>query len=797
MNPARPFYRSFGGRIAALFLGLLLVIQLSGFVAIRRSIDANARSALNDQVAVAERLMQRLLAQNTKILSDGVSLLARDFGFIDAVKSGDADTVASALDNQGARIGATFTALLNPKGELTAVGESNRGDYRPMLAALTRDADGHLPASQYTLVAGKAFQLVVSPLKPPQINDLVVMGFPIDQALVDSVQNLSGVRMALVTQGLSQTPEVELSSMAGASAPALAELPAGINEVSLQAAPGQAELVLARTVVLATTGQGQLRAVLYRSIDEAVAPYRRLQGLLAVITGLGLGLFVLGGLWAARTVSRPVRHLVGAAQRLGQGDFSTPVRPERDDELGELALAFDDARLGLAAADKVSREDPLTALPNRGSFERTLRYHLDLGLPLALLTLNLDRLGRVNQLLGRSQGDRLLHCAAERIRAVVRCLPELPLSSGDLLARLGSDEFALLLPGCDAARASTIGQQVLAAFEQPVALEGSSVDLSAGMGIALFPDHAEAPEALMARALLAMSEAKRRSAGVVLYQPSIDAGSAQTLSLLGELRQALRQHELRLFLQPKLQISDGSLAGAEALVRWQHPERGLVPPVQFIPFAEETGFIHELTLWVVDEAARIWSDQAAQGFELRLSVNLSAHDLMKPDLLARLDARLRHHGTPPRALCLEITESAIALDPARALRTLHELKGHGFKLSIDDFGAGYTSLAQLIELPVDELKIDMLFVRTMDSNADKASMVGSLIQLAHDRKLSVVAEGIENVAILGQLQALGCDEGQGYHIAKPMPATELPAWVAQRWPGRAGALGEASAVQRA
>jgi diguanylate cyclase (GGDEF)-like protein len=788
MSPARPFYRSFGGRIAVLFLGLLLVIQLSGFVTIRRSIDANARAALSSQVTVAERLMQRLLAQNTKILSDGVSLLARDYGFITAVKSGDAQTVSSALDNQGARIGATFTALLDPSGALVAVGESNHGDYRLMLAALTRDADGHVPDSQYALVAGKAFQFVVAPLKPPQINDLVVMGFAIDQTLVDSVQNLSGVRMALVTQGLARAPEVELSSMGGASAPALAELPAGNNEVTLQPAPGEAELVLARTVVLATTAQGQLRAVLYRSIDEAVAPYRRLQGVLAIITGLGLGLFVLVSLWAARNVSQPVRHLVMAAQRLGQGDFDTPVRPERDDELGELALAFDDARIGLAAADKVSREDPLTGLPNRASFERTLRAQLDEGRPLALLTLNLDRLGRVNQLLGRSQGDRLLHCAAERIRAVVRCLPELPLASRDLLARLGSDEFALLLPGCHAERASEIAQQILGAFEQPVALEGSAVDLSAGMGIALFPEHADAPEALMARALLAMAEAKRRSAGVLVYQPSIDAGSAQTLSLLGELRQAVRQNELRLYLQPKLQIVDGSLIGAEALVRWQHPDRGLVPPVQFIPFAEETGFIHELTLWVVDEAARIWSAHAALGFELRLSVNLSAHDLMKPDLLARLDVRLRHHGTPPRALCLEITESAIALDPARALQTLHGLKGHGFKLSIDDFGAGYTSLAQLIELPVDELKIDMLFVRTMDQNADKASMVGSLIRMAHDRQLSVVAEGIENAAILSLLAELGCDEGQGYHIGKPMPAPELPAWVAQRWPGRAGPL---------
>ena len=354
-------------------------------------------------------------------------------------------------------------------------------------------------------------------------------------------------------------------------------------------------------------------------------------------------------------------------------------------------------------------------------------------------------------------------------------------SPDPLVARLGGDEFGVLLPGAGLARAQEVARLLGRAFtEHPLSLDDSLVDLSAAFGIALAPTHAEHTEVLLGRALLALGEAKRRMADVMVYDPAQDAGSAQTLSLLGELRRALRQHELRLYLQPKLSLATGEVCGAEALVRWQHPERGLVPPVQFIPFAEETGFIHELTLWVVEEAARHAALLREHGVSLKLSVNLSAHDLMKPDLLPRLQRALRSQDLAPQALCLEITESAIAHDPARALQTLAAMKAAGFSLSIDDFGAGQTSLAQLIGLPVDELKLDMLFVRAMDQDPQKASMVGSLIRLGHDRGLSVVAEGVENAAILALLRGLGCDQAQGWHIGKPMPAGELASWVQAR-----------------
>jgi EAL domain-containing protein (putative c-di-GMP-specific phosphodiesterase class I) len=276
-----------------------------------------------------------------------------------------------------------------------------------------------------------------------------------------------------------------------------------------------------------------------------------------------------------------------------------------------------------------------------------------------------------------------------------------------------------------------------------------------------------------------------------MYDASIDAASTQTLSLLTELRQAVELGELRLYLQPKLALDNGRVAGAEALVRWQHPQRGLVPPMQFIPFAEQTGFIRVLTMWVFEEAARQWLALVAQGMTLTLSVNLSTRDLLDQDLPQKFDALLTQHRVPAEAFCLEITESAIMDDPQRALNTLNRLSALGFKLSIDDFGTGYSSLAYLKRLPVDELKIDKSFVLSMETDVDDAKIVRSTIDLAHNLGLTVVAEGVENAKAWDLLRELNCDQAQGYHMGKPMPATDFVRW-SLGWEARQ--LGSAAAM---
>ena len=276
-----------------------------------------------------------------------------------------------------------------------------------------------------------------------------------------------------------------------------------------------------------------------------------------------------------------------------------------------------------------------------------------------------------------------------------------------------------------------------------------------------------------------MYGAKRKNEVAVVYDPALDSTSALTLSLLSELRRAVDAGELRLFLQPKIALADDRLVGAEALVRWQHPQRGLLPPMAFIPFAEQTGFVRRLTLWIFEDAARQWRALQAHG-PLRVSVNLSTRDLLDLELPHKLDAILQRHRAPEDGFCLEITESAIMDDPARAEATLNALSARGFKLSIDDFGTGYSSLAYLRRLPVDELKIDRSFVMAMDRDADDAKIVRSTIDLAHNLGLSVVAEGIETPGVYAQLAALECDEGQGYYMSRPVPVADFSGW-ARRW----------------
>jgi len=354
------------------------------------------------------------------------------------------------------------------------------------------------------------------------------------------------------------------------------------------------------------------------------------------------------------------------------------------------------------------------------------------------------------------------------------------LREGDLVARRSGDEFAVLLRDATPELAASVAQRIARAFEQPLSLDDNRLDLTVGVGIACWPLHADAADTLINRAEMAMYAAKKRHAGPQMYEPAMDDSSAQSLSLLSDLREAVVRGELRLHLQPKLALATGAVAGAEALVRWQHPVRGMIPPGQFVPFAEQTGFIRQLTLWVFEACAKAWRELHAEGADMVLSVNLSARDLFDSDLPTKLEALLLQHRVPAEAFCLEITESAIMDDPERALATLKRLALMGFKLSIDDFGSGMSSYGYLKLLPVDELKIDMVFVRNMDRDPVDVKLVRSMIELAHNLGLAVVAEGVENAKVWDQLRELNCDQAQGYHMGKPMPIEEFVAWSA-RW----------------
>ncbi|MBC7732005.1 MAG: EAL domain-containing protein [Bacteriovorax sp.] len=812
------FSRSISARIVTLTLGLLLAVQLASFGAIRASLGQHARSTLPERLVVGERVLQSLLDQNAQKLSEGARLLAADDGFRSAVQSNDAGTIASVLGNHGARIGTTEAALLATDFTWRAASGDNSAALAPIVARLARQAmaasvgpGGQAGGSEIALLGGKPHQLVLVPMQAPVLVGWVLMGFPLDTKLASAMKNLSALDVTLLARAAGDAPwAVALSSLPadqalgfaqadglkGGGSAAGAALPMASVSVSVAHAQSREEfgvrtkwltspLAAAGEAPMATPQPGVL-ALVSVSIDGAVHTPRDLQIALAAITLLGFVVFGFGSLFTARRVTTPLRELAAAADRLGAGDYHTPMGGlRRADEIGQLAHSFEKMRVSVGEKQtqilKLAYWDSLTGLPNRMQFRDAVRDAIaqaqaspddaQPGATVAVIMLDLDRFKHVNDVLGYRIGDLLLGRVGER-------LSEQVVRGGDLVARLGGDEFAVLLREGNAALAESVAKRIATAFDVPLTLEEHTIDMGAGIGMACWPQHATDADALLSRAEVAMYAAKQRAQGPLMYHASIDAASAQTLSLLTELRQAVDRNELRLYLQPKLMLDTGRVSGAEALVRWLHPQRGLVPPMEFIPFAEQTGFIRTLTMWVFEEAARHWLALEAEGMPMTLSVNLSTRDLLDIELPQKFDALLVKHRVPAEAYCLEITESAIMDDPQRALGTLNRLSALGFKLSIDDFGTGYSSLAYLKRLPVDELKIDKSFVLSMETDLDDAKIVRSTIDLAHNLGLTVVAEGVENAKAWDLLRELNCDEAQGYHMGRPMPASEFSQWSA-------------------
>jgi diguanylate cyclase (GGDEF)-like protein len=421
--------------------------------------------------------------------------------------------------------------------------------------------------------------------------------------------------------------------------------------------------------------------------------------------------------------------------------------------------------------------DDLTDLPNRALLYERMEAALAAaernGEPAALLLVDLDRFKEVNDTLGHDTGDRLLEEVAARLQGVVR--------RGDTLARLGGDEFAVLLRGLpDRGMAAELAGRLQDAIARPFMLNGVAAVLDASIGIAHCPEHGTDVHTLVQRADVAMYDAKRSRTSIETYTSERDPYSAERLQLLGELRAAIGAGELVLHYQPKVDVASQRVIGVEALVRWQHPVHGLLGPAEFVPLAERTGAIGDLTRWVLDNAlaqARVWRDA---GQDLTMAVNLAAPNIADATLPDAVAALLERHGVPGDRLECEISEHTVMADPRRAMAILERLRGLGVKLSLDDFGTGHSSLSYLKRLPLDEVKIDRSFVMGMTDDDNDAAIVRTTIDLARNLGLDVVAEGVESETILRNLSELSCDIAQGFYLSRPLPAAELDGWLAAR-----------------
>jgi diguanylate cyclase (GGDEF)-like protein len=427
--------------------------------------------------------------------------------------------------------------------------------------------------------------------------------------------------------------------------------------------------------------------------------------------------------------------------------------------------------------------DALTGLPNRASLLRLAAEAVTAARPdrpLSVLMIDLDRFKDVNDSLGHAIGDQLLALVGPRLRAALRPV--------DSIARLGGDEFAVLLPSASEDGARRVAERLTEALDAQFVIDGVDLRVEASVGIAVshrpgLPDSCTV-EGLLREAEIAMYRAKEEGAAVVLFEPGHDSGNGRSrLELSAELRRAITEGQLVLHYQPVVDVVEGRLAGVEALVRWQHPERGLLPPGVFLPLAEQTGLIIPLSRFVLDAAVTQAAAWRREGSPVQIAINMSPRWLQHADVPQAVSSLLDVHDLPPELLRLEITESVVLAHPQHAHAMLSDLRSMGIGLSLDDFGTGYSSMTRLRNLPVDELKVDRGFVHAMTTSPEDAVIVRAAVELGHNLGMDVVAEGIENADTLAEIVAAGCSLAQGYYFSKALPADELISWAVDRFPG--------------
>jgi diguanylate cyclase (GGDEF)-like protein len=773
--------RSLQGRIVALFIVLLLVVQGGGFLLITGAGMASARVTVAEELATAERVFLRLMDQSALRLAQGARLLSSDFAFREAIGTGDRETIASVLRNHGDRIDAAYMTLIGldrrvVSDTLDPAAEGAPFAFQRLIAQAERDGK----AVAMVHVRGALYQVVVVPVLAPVPIAWVAMGFAVNDAFMQDLRRLTGLDLSFASQLGGGEWSLPASTLPTPLRPQLL----GALALGRLVSDGPARLVsagqeyLTRVVLMPARQDEAVVAVLQQPLEGALASFHRLQHELALFSLASLAIALVASVVMARGIARPVQQLAQVARRIASGDYTAAPPATGCDELGDLAEAFRTMQEGLAARESrimdLAYRDTLTGLPNRALFsdrlQQALRMAPRLGAAVSVLLMDVDRFKYVNDTLGHQIGDLLLREVAERLGAIVR-------RESDTVARLGGDEFVVLLPSDDADGARRVARNIQKALEMPMSLDGHVVDCRVSIGIASFPQHGDSATTLLRRADVAMYTAKRLNNGLSVYDDQDDQDSRARLSLMGELRSAVETHQLVLHYQPKVQLVDARELHVEALVRWQHPTRGLVAPSEFIPFAEQTGFIRQITQEVMARAVAQCVQWRREGLRVNVSINISARDLLDPDLADRFAGLLADHGCQPSSIALEITESAILDDPGHALRNLERLHALGCRISIDDYGTGYSSLAYLKRLPVNELKIDRSFVMGMVTDTSDAVIVRSTIDLAHNMGLSVVAEGVEDEATLRKLRELGCDMVQGYHLSRPLPPEEVARWL--------------------
>ncbi|CAH1044350.1 EAL domain-containing protein [Halomonas sp. TD01] len=765
----------FRTRLMLVLLAVVIISQIATGAAFLHATQNDALMKGNQRLEVGARVLHQLLDIRGEQLRSNVAILADDFGFKSAVATKDTATLYSVLANHGDRAQADMVMLSDLAGNVLASSHHEQGSTMPFPELFGRaQQNGH--GVGVVIGNGEPYEFVLMPVRAPNLIGWVGMGFLIDEEVVQEINALTGLDISIVTYDASGDVGYLASSHQEQLAKRLMsghgdKLMGGAYTTHSQMSDNNNYLSYASELL--ESPEYQSYALLQLSRNELLGAYQHLKWQLIGIVTLMLLLTLAVAMWSARSISKPLIALALAAKRIGQGEHvgripGAAAVAETDLLATTLLSMQEDIAKREATLHHQSRHDMLTDLPNRVSALEDIFKRIQKGQPFSLLRFAINDFRDINDTFGYALGDHLLVTLAQRMQQ----LPA-PVSKA---YRLDGDELMLLIerPYCD----TSTRTELMSRLNQPINLDKSPIVPSISAGEVNYPAHGITPQLLLRRSDIALDKARRHRHSHESYVEGQEEQHLRQLMLIRDLQEAVKNSELWMAYQPKVDTHSGQVCQFEALMRWRHPTLGFVPPDEFIGLAERSGNIGLLSNWMLAHVCEQLHRWKCADNHLSVAVNLSASDLIDSTLPKRISGLLHRFNLTPDQLALEVTESAVMQDVDAATETLLALSQQGLKIAIDDYGTGYSSLAQIKRLPVDELKIDKSFVLKLDTQEEDLTIVRSTIEMAHNLGLKTVAEGVENSATAELLCKLQCDYLQGYWIAKPMPADDVLNWLA-------------------